>query len=152
MADALGMVKRAKVEELARDFRRFTSGPLTKIIELVHQQRPKVFISKHFTERMVDRDFSKREDRLYMFKLLSYVFEKRGTTMLEDGDIFVKFKNFTVMIYSEFRDGIQQIRLNTFLPNEESTWLKAKNGRKMTMIEVHVTDLDGYVPINLVQA
>jgi hypothetical protein len=144
-----GLVKRAKVNELARDYSRFAGGPLTKIVEMVYGKHTRVFISKHFPERLVDRNFAKREDRLFMFKLLSYVFEKRGDILLKDVDLFVKFDTFAVMIYSEFRDGIQQIRLNTFLPVGDDYWVKPKNGRPIHSIEVKTSDLMGYVPCTL---
>jgi hypothetical protein len=146
-----GLVKRAKVNELARDFSRFTAGPLTKIVEMVYKRHTRVFISKHFPERMVDRNFSKREDRLFMFKLLSYVFEKRGDVFLEDQDVFVKHRDFAVMIFSEFRSGIQQIRLNTFIPNGDDMWIKPKNGRKLVTLDVNTSDLMGYVPCTIKQ-
>jgi hypothetical protein len=101
------------------------------------------------SKRLVDRDFSKREDRLFMFKLLSYVFEKRGDALLKDQDVFVRFNNFAVMIYSEFRDGIQQIRLNSFLPQGEDSWIKSKNNRPIFNIDVKTNDLMDYVPCTI---
>lgn len=146
-----GLVKRAKVNELARDFSRFTAGPLTRIVEMVYKRHTRVFISKHFPERMVDRNFSKREDRLFMFKLLSFVFEKRGDVLFKDQDIFVTHKDVAVMIFSEFRDGIQQIRLNTFLPFGEFNWIKSKNGRPAVTVEVNTSDLMDYTPCTVKQ-
>jgi hypothetical protein len=144
-----GLVKRAKVNELARDYQRFTSGPLRSILTKCYAQNARVFISKHFPERMVDRDFAKREDRLFMFKLLSYVFEKHGSTLLKDQDVFVKYGDFAVMIFSEYRDDIQQIRLNTFIPNSDNMWVKSKNGRPVVQLEVKTSELMGYTPITL---
>lgn len=144
-----GLVKRAKVNELARDFARFTSGPLRTILERCYNENARVFISKHFPERMVDRNFSKREDRLFMFKLLSYVFEKHGTALLKDQDVFVKHHDFAVMIFSEWRDEIQQIRLNTFIPNSDTMWVKSKNGRPVVQLEVKTADLMDYTPCTL---
>lgn len=144
-----GLVKRAKVNELARDYSRFAGGILAEIMRRCHNKQARVFISKHFPERLVDRNFSKREDRLFMFKLLSYVFEKRGDVLLKDIDVFVKFGDFAVMIFSEFRDGIQQIRLNTYLPFGENNWCKAKNGRPVQTIEVTTKDLMDYVPCTI---
>lgn len=144
-----GLVKRAKVNELARDYSRFAGGILGEILRRCHNKQARVFISKHFPERLVDRNFSKREDRLFMFKLLSYVFEKRGDVLLKDVDVFVKFNDFAVMIYSEFRDGIQQIRLNTFLPQGEDSWVKPKNNRPIYNIEVKTQDLMDYVPCTI---
>lgn len=149
VASTAGLVKRAKVNELARDYSRFTSGPLTKILDIAHHKRARVFISKHFPERLVDRDFAKRDDRLFMFKLLSYVFEKRGDTLFKDVDVFVKFNNMAVMIFSEFRDGIQQIRLNTFLPFGDNNWCKSKDNRPVYTIEVKTQDLMDYVPCTM---
>lgn len=144
-----GLVKRAKVNELARDYSRFAGGILNEILKRCYNKQARVFISKHFPERLVDRNFSKREDRLFMFKLLSYVFEKRGDIFLKDVDVFVKYKDFAVMIYSEFRDGIQQIRLNTFLPFGEENWCKSKNNRPIYTIEVQTNDLMDYVPCTI---
>jgi hypothetical protein len=143
-----GLVKRAKVNELARDYSRF-AGLLSKILDMRYNKHARVFISKHFPERLVDRNFSKREDRLFMFKLLSYVFEKRGDALFSDIDVFVKFNDMAVMIYSEFRDGVQQIRLNTFLPFGESNWCKSKNNRPIRTIEVKTSDLMDYVPCTI---
>jgi hypothetical protein len=146
-----GLVKRAKVNELARDYSRFAGGILNEILKRCHNKQARVFISKHFPERLVDRNFSKREDRLFMFKLLSYVFEKRGDIFLKDVDVFVKYKDMAVMIFSEFRDGIQQIRLNTFLPFGEENWCKSKNNRPIYTIEVKTNELMDYVPCTIKQ-
>lgn len=148
-ATTIGLIKRAKVNELERDYRRFASGPLTRILDMKYQQHARVFISKHFPERMVDRGFASREDRLFMFKLLSYAFETRGDTLLKDVDAFVKCKDIAVHIFSEFRNNIQQIRLNTFLSNSDDLWVKSKNGRPVQELEFTTQDLMGYVPITL---
>jgi hypothetical protein len=156
MVSAEALVKRAKVDELARDFTRFTSGPLTKIMREVHNKTARIFLSKHFTERMVDRDFFRREDRLFMFKLLSWVVEKKADMLMQDQDIFVKYKNYTIMIFSEFRNGIQQIRLNTFFNTncfaKGETFLNEKNGRKVVSMDVGVDDLMNYTPYGLRKA
>jgi hypothetical protein len=144
-----GLVKRAKVNELARDYSRFAGGILNEILKRGTGQHARVFISKHFPERMVDRDFAKREDRLFMFKLLSYVFEKHGDALLQNQDVFVKHNGFAVMIFSEWRDDIQQIRLNTFIPKSDNMWVKSKNGRPVVQIDVSTGELMNYTPCTI---
>ena len=144
-----GLIKRAKVNELERDWRRFAGGPLARILDMVYHQNARVYISKHFPERMVDRKFTKRDDRLFLFKLLSFVFEKRGEVLLKDQDVFVRYKDIMVHIFSELRNGVQQIRLNTFICNNEDAWIKPKNGRPVQTVDVTMSDLSDYIPITL---
>ena len=140
------LVKRAKVNELSRDYGRFAGHVLTPMLMLKHNIQARVYISKHFPERLVDRDFYRHEDRKFMFKLLSYVFEKKPDDLFEDQDVFVRYKDLTVMLFSEFRDDWRQIRLNTFFGKNENTFMNEKQGRKLKILDVDINDMMNYSP------
>lgn len=147
--DVAAMVRQAKTNQLARDYARFASGVLNAIILHSTKEPVRMYISRHFPERMIQRDMAEREDRLFVFKLLSYVCEHRYQPLLEDQDVFVRYKDLVLMMVCHRKDGAKQVRLNTAFENTEEAFFNEKNSRKYKIIDVDIKELMNYVPLTL---
>jgi hypothetical protein len=147
--DIDAMVRQAKCNQLARDFGRFTSGVLNAIMKKVTGTTVRVYISRHFPERLIGRNYSEREDRLFLFKLLSYVCEHRSQELMKDVDTFVRYKDLMIMLVCHEKDGLRQVRLNTIFANGDDCFLNPKNGRKYKIVDVSIKEVMDYVPLTL---